>query len=251
MPSSGPAGSRPNISRASVDVQGDRLVKSQPPGQSRIERGRTELGAKIAAECDLFDVPEILSHDDAKGEIVFRHLPDAVPLREHLSRRPDPHLMGRVGRALAAIHNAHPSPCGSEVFWHGDYDMRNVLYSESKDRITVIDWSNANWVLEPAEKSNGSPGMDLGVALISLFHQRPFGFMYISKTETLGAAFLQGYQRELGCFRIETVLPFISGLIRLRREYWISQRGFLRNLFHDPSLIRLRLFLFRIQPRLQ
>ena len=140
---------------------------------------------------------------------------------------------------------------GSEVFWHGDYGMRNVLYSESKDRITVIDWSNANWVLEPAEKSNGSPGMDLGVALISLFHQRPLEYMYISRSETLGAAFPQGYQREQGCFRIETVLPFISGLIRLRREYWISQRGILRNLFHDPSLIRLRLFLSRIQPRLQ
>ena len=251
MSGSGTVGARPKISRASVDVQGDRLVKSQPSGQSRIERGRTELGAKIAAECDLFDVPEIVSHDDAEGEIVFRHIPDSVPLREHLSILPDPLLMGRVGRALAVIHGAHASPGSTEVFWHGDYGMRNVLYSPERDRLTVIDWANANWVLEPVERYFGSPGLDLGVALISLFHQRPLGYMYISRTETLGAAFLQGYQRERGCFRIETVLPFISGLINLRREYWISQRGILRNLFHDPSLIRLRLFLSRIQPRLQ
>ena len=241
--------SAPKIGRATVEVQGDRLVKRQPPGQSLIEFERTQRGARVASKCGLFDVPEVLSHDNVKGEITFRHLPDAVPLREYLSRSPDPHLMGRVGQALAAIHNSHASP-GDEVFWHGDYGMRNVLYSESRDRITVIDWSNANWVLEPAEKSTGSPGLDLGVALISLFHQRPFGYMYISKTEMLGAAFLQGYQRERNCFRIGTVLPFISRLIRTRREYWISQRGFLRNLFHDPSLIRLRLFLSRIQRRL-
>ena len=234
-----------------MQVQGDRLIKRQPPSQSRIERERTQLGARVAAECGLFDVPEILSYDDETGEIAFRYIHGAVPLREHVARCQDPQVMARVGRALAAIHEADVSADGCDVFWHGDYGMRNVLYSNESDRITIIDWANANWVLEPPERFIGSPGLDIGVALISLFHQRPLGYMYVGKSETLGAAFLQGYQRGRSCFRLEGALPFISDLIRRRRKYWISQRGFLRNLAHDPSLIRLRFFLLRVQSKLE
>ena len=236
--------------RATVQLQGSCIVKRQSPEHSRIERERTQIGSGVAAQSGLFSVPEILSFDDEKGEITFLHVPDAVPLREHLSRRPDPILMEHVGRALAAIHKAHVPSSASEVFWHGDYGMRNVLYSERSNGITIIDWANANWALEPVEKTIGNPGMDLGVALISLFHQRPFGYMYISKTEALGASFLEGYQRERDCFRVQDVLPFISGLIHRRRRYWISQRGVLRNFAHDPSLIRLRLFLMRARSRM-
>ena len=241
---------KPESNRATVQLQSGSLVKRQLPEQSRIERERTELGAQIAAETGLFDVPEMLSYDDAKGEIAFRYIHGAVPLRKHLARRSDPQLMLRVGRALAVIHGADVPSNGSDVFWHGDYGMRNVLYSEECDRITVIDCANASWVLEPAERFTGNPGLDLGVALISLFHQRPMGYMYVGRPEPLGTAFLQGYRRERRCFRVETVLPFISDLIRRRRRYWISQRGFLRNLAHDPSLIRLHLFLSRVESRL-
>ena len=93
--------------------------------------------------------------------------------------------------------------------------------------------------------------MDLGVALITLFHHRFLGPMYIPKPEILGSALLQAYSRERGCFSIATVLPFIARLIHRRRQHRIEQRGFLRNLAYDPSLIRLRIFLSKIHPKLQ
>ena len=143
----------------------------------------------------------MLSYDDAKGEISFRYIHGSVPLREHLAWRSDLQLMLRVGRALAVIHGADVPSNGSDVFWHGDYGMGNVLYSEECDRITIIDWSNANWVLESTEQFTGSPGLDLGVALISLFHQRPMGYMYVGGSEKLGTAFLQGYRKGASLFQ--------------------------------------------------
>ena len=238
-------------SGAKLQLQGDRLTKRQPPRLSRIERERTEVGAQVAEECGLFDVPEILGYDDAEGEITFRYDHSAVNLREYLGKKTRPELMARVGRSLAAIHAPALVPMGSDVLWHGDYATGNWLYSEERDRIMIIDWSNASWTLVPADRSSGNAGMDLGVALITLFHHRFLGPMYIPKPEILGSALLQAYSRERGCFSIATVLPFIARLIHRRRQHRIEQRGFLRNLAYDPSLIRLRIFLSKIHPKLQ
>ena len=238
-------------SGATIRIQGDRLIKRQSPINSRLERERTQLGARIASECGLFEVPKILSYDDSEGEIVFRYVRDAVTLWEYLVEKPNPELMARAGRVLACIHYSNPACNGSDVFWHGDYSVANVLYSERCDKITIIDWSTASWTLEPAERSRGSAGLDLGVALILLFHHRFLGPMYIPEPEVLGSAFLQAYKQEWKNFSFGTVLPFVLGLIHLRRKSWISHRGILRNLFYDPSLIRLRLFLARIHKRLK
>ena len=237
-------------SGAAIQIQGDRLIKRQSPTLSRLERERTALGARIASESGLFEVPEILSYDDSEGEIVFRYVRNAVTLWEHLVVKSDPELMARVGRVLATIHNSKPDRKASDVFWHGDYSIANVLYSERYDKITVIDWSTASWTLEPAERSIGSAGLDLGVALILLFHHRFLGPMCIREPEVLGSAFLQAYKLERKHFSFETVRPFVLRLIELRRKSWISDRGTLRNLAYDPSLIRLYFFLARIHKRL-
>ena len=238
-------------SGATFQMEGERLVKKQSPKLSRLERERTEIGTQVAVECGLFDVPEILAYNDAEGEITFRYDHSAVTLREYLGKQTRPELMTRVGRSLAAIHAACHESKGAEVRWHGDYATGNWLYSEARDRITIIDWSNASWTLVPPDRSSGSAGFDLGVALITLFHHRFLGPMYIPKPEVLGSALLQGYSREWGCFSMATVLPFISRLIHRRRQHRIEHRGALRNLAYDPSLIRLRLFLSRIDSRLQ
>ena len=238
-------------SGSTLQIRGDRLIKRQSPRHSRLERERTQLGAQVAAECSLFEVPDILSYEDAKGEIVFRYHRDAVPLREYLVKRAEPELMKRAGRALAAIHNAGVVPKGSDVFWHGDYGLENVLHSEARDSITIVDWANAKWVLEPAECSSGSAGLDLGIALISLFHYRIVGPMYIPKPEKLACELLRAYTQERDHISMETIIPFVSQLVHRRRRYWRSQYGILKTLARDPSLVRLRIFLTKIHSRLE
>ena len=158
--------------------------------------------------------------------------------------------MVRVGLALAAIHNSCGTCCGAEVFWHGDYGVGNVLYSAKSNTITIVDWANAKWTHEPFERSCGRAGYDLGGTLVALFHHRPLGHMYIPGLERLGAAFLRGYAETRTSFSIGAEMSTISELIHQRRQYWISQRGVLKNLAYEPSLLRLRLFLRRIGSRL-
>lgn len=233
------------VSRATVEINGDNVIKRQSPDRSRFERERTQFGAGIASECGLFHVPEILSFDDTAGEIILRFIPGTVPLRNYLIKQSKPDLLERAGRALAAIHNAGSSLRELDVSWHGDYGLGNLLYSESHDRITIVDWNNAAWALEPPERSYGSAGLDLGIALLSLFHSRIASTMHIPQPEQLGSIFLEGYARDRSYLQVKGIRPFISELFRRWNRYWLAHCGILRAQAYAPSMIRLRLFLSR------
>ena len=219
------------------------VIKSQSPELSRCERKRTQFGAKVAAESGLFDVPEIVAYDDSGGTITFRYVPDAVPLGEYLVHSPDPPLMVRAGRSLAAIHNASAGPTVADVTWHGDYGLNNILYAATCDQLTIIDWANALWAPEPACKSNGTAGLDLGIALISLFHRWILGPKYIRSPERMGGALLGGYFEDRVSFPTTQVIPYVTELIRIRHRLWRTQRGNVRALAYFPSLLRLRFYL--------
>ncbi len=235
------------VRRTTVEIDGDRVIKRQSPDRSRFERERTQFGACIASECGLFHVPEILSFDDSAGENIVRFIPGAVPLRSYLIKRSEPELLERAGRALAAIHNAGSDFSESDVFWHGDYSLGNLLYSESHDRITIVDWNNADWALEPPERSRGSAGLDLGIALLSLFHSRIASTKHIPQPAQLGSIFLEGYARDRSYLQVQGIRPFISELFRRWNRYWLAQCGIMRAQAYAPSMIRLRLFLSRTE----
>ncbi|MEO8089907.1 MAG: hypothetical protein ABI703_06400, partial [Gemmatimonadales bacterium] len=87
-----------------VSVRSDTVVKIQEPGASRRERLRTLAGRTVGQQTGLFLVPEIVSFDDARGEIVFERLP-LIGLGKALSERDrGMELIGRVAKSLAAIH---------------------------------------------------------------------------------------------------------------------------------------------------
>ncbi len=234
-------------SGSTVSIDGYRVIKTQSPDRSRFERERTQFGTLVASACGMFHVPDILSFDDSAGENIFRFVPSATPLSSYLIEQPEPRLLERVGRALAAIHSAGCHSRESDVCWHGDYSLGNLLYCQSNDRITIVDWNNARWTLEPPDRSCGPAGLDLGVALISLFHRRIWGGMHIPDPEKLGSIFLESYMRERNCLQIKGIRQCIAKLIPRFERYWLAQRGILRSLAYAPSMIRLRLFLARAE----
>ena len=100
MPDANTTASNPRAGGSTVQIDRDLLIKRQSPERSRLERVRAQFGARVATECGLFEVPEIISHDDASGEIAFRFVSDSVPLRALLIDRTDPELPKRAGRAV-------------------------------------------------------------------------------------------------------------------------------------------------------
>jgi hypothetical protein len=249
----------PSAARA-VLVRDEVVIKIQEPGASRRERLRTSAGREVGQRTGLFVVPEILSFDDASGEIVFERL-RVTWLREALS---DParsmDLVSRVAAALAAIHghmgssdgaiasSAGGTGTGPErnlVSLHGDFGMSNLSYLSASDRIAIIDWSNADWVEFDADI--GPPEIDVAVFLLSLFHRRVFGPWPISRRHDVAHHFLATYSSASPHGLDIDVLGGIVAANTLRFNQRLRRRkGTLRALVYRHSMLDLSYFLRRL-----
>ena len=232
----------------SITVVGDRMVKRQSSIISRLERERSHIGALIGTSCGLFDVPDLLSFDDAAGELVFRFVRGAVPLKTYFAGNPSASLAERCGRALAHIHLADPRDADDNVTWHGDYSMRNLLYVERDDRLTIVDWSNARWAGVPLDRSRGPAGLDIGIAIFSLFHRMIVYGPRISNPELLGRAFLRGYECVRPSFRLSEERPVLSEIHSQWRKYFFARWGVIGTLAVLPSWVRVLRFLWLPEP---
>lgn len=233
--------------RRIVQVRGDRVFKCQSSERSRLERIRCRAGRDIGASCGLFDVPDILSYDDAAGAIVFRYIPDALPLKEYFSTNPDTHIAERCGQALGYIHLTDSALGDGNVFWHGDFGMGNVLFSEKADQLTIVDWSNAHWTGVPIDQSRGPAAFDLGIAIFSLFHRTVVYGSHVRAPSQLVAAFLRGYSKRRPSFRLASERQLLSTIHKRWRTYYLSRWGRTRTLAVVPSWVRVLRFLSSIE----
>lgn len=247
-------------SNRAISVDGATVTKIQKPGASRQERLRTEAGREVAQQTGLFVVPEIVSFDDSRGEIVFERL-HLTGIRQVLS---DPSrsmgLAGRVATVLAAIHGLMKpdesatmmsagemgiSPQRDVVPLHGDFGVSNVLYLSGSDRLVVIDWSNADWIGVKADL--GAPEIDVAIFLRSLFHRSVLDRTPVSRRHSVARHFLGTYAStspqgldvaSLTAFMAATGPAFIQ-LTRRRK-------GALRALGYRHAMVDLNFFLRRI-----
>jgi hypothetical protein len=248
----------------SVSIRDDVVVKVQEPLASRKERLRTLAGRRVGQETGLFMVPEIVSFDDARGEIVFERL-QLTKLREVLSDRDrGMEALGRVGKVLAAIHGRMEPSEGARrtgertlgvstqrdvVPLHGDFVVLNILFLPASDRMVVIDWANADWIGVDADL--GAPEIDIAVFLVSLFHRRAFGPLPVSGRHAVARHFLTTYESaspyglDLGCLRA-IVAAVTPRFIQQTRQ----SRGTLRALGYRHAMIDLDLFLRRLSRKL-
>jgi tRNA A-37 threonylcarbamoyl transferase component Bud32 len=241
-------------------VRDDCVVKQQFPGESRRERIRTERGARIGRASRRFVVPAIRSFDDSRGEIVFERLRGVESLQSLLPESPRAeHLARLAGAALAAIHSeilveddepgVGDAPTdGERVLLHGDFACGNLLYSESRDELAIIDWSVAHWMEERSTHLVGPAAIDLSVFLVSLFYRRPLGPSLIPDPERLGSVFLETYGRLLaGTLRLDDLRGRISGIARRYASWRFEKGGPLHFISYYPSIWRLLRFVRRFR----
>jgi hypothetical protein len=258
-----PVNQREPAATRSICVRGETVLKTQDPAASRRERLRTTAGFEVGRRTGLFVVPEVLSYDDARGEIVFERL-NLIGLREALSRRPgSSELVSRAARALAAIHQQMKASPGalvashgewgmssgrSPVPLHGDYGMRNLFYISATDDLAIIDWANSDWM--GFEADVGPAELDVAVFLMSLFHQRLFGPWPIPRRREVARQFLSTYSAASACpLDIGTLRTIIAastpGFHQQTRQY----KGRFRALAYRHNLLDLCFFLRRLSRR--
>jgi hypothetical protein len=243
-----------------ISLLDDAVVKVQEPGASRRERLRTLAGQKVGRQTGLFVVPEIVSFDDSRGEIVFERL-RMTALREVAA---DPsrsmELVGRAAEILAAIHRDMESSDGTTIVYadgmgiglerdpvplHGDFGLRNLFHLHESDRIVVIDWANTDWLGIDADF--GAPEIDIAAFLVSLFTRRVWGPELISRRHEVARHFLLTYASAsphgLDVDALRTVATAtIPGLNRQLRR----RKGTLRALGYLHGILELQFFLRRL-----
>lgn len=246
--------------KRAVSVEGDTVIKIQEPGASRRERLRTQAGTAVGRQTGLFAVPEILSFDDSRGEIVFQRMP-LTGIRQLLSdetRSMD--LVGRAAGVLASIHRqmepsdepraSYPdevdaAPEREPVPLHGDFGMRNIFCLTDSDRLVVIDWANADWIGVDSEL--GAPEIDVAVFLISLFNRRVFGPWPVSRRHEVARHFLRTYATEsphgLDIATLRSIVTATKPRFNQRNR---RRKGQLRALGYRHSMIDLEVFLRRL-----
>jgi hypothetical protein len=243
-----------------VSLTGDDVVKTQAPPTSRRERLRTLAGSRVGLATGLFVVPEIRSFDDEHGTIVFERLRTAAlrpALADHLH---GVELVGRVARALAAIHrdlqterrkataSGGITAIGAHretVPLHGDFGILNVLLLPASDRIAIIDWANADWT--GVDTDLGAPEIDLAVFLISLFHRRMFDSWHVSHRYEIARHFLATYaSASPHGLDIETLSAIVAAATPRFNQLTRRRKGRLRALGHRHGMIDLRFFLRRL-----
>ncbi len=243
-----------------ISLRENEVIKVQEPEASRRERLRTMAGREVGHQTGLFVVPEIVSFDDSRGEIVFERL-RLTALRPVLSGSGrSMELVERAAVALAAIHGRKESGDGAtkiqtggmgiragrnSVPLHGDFGMRNIFYLPESDGLAIIDWANADWL--GVDGDLGAPELDLAVFLMSLFNRRMFGPWPISRRHAVARHFLATYASAsphgLDIDALKAVVAATTpAFARLTRR----RKGRLRALACRHAMIDLRFFLRRL-----
>jgi hypothetical protein len=236
------------------------VVKVQDPAASRRERLRTLAGRKVGQQTGLFSVPEIVSFDDAHGEIVFERLP-LVGLGKALSDRDrSMEVMGQAAEALAAIHGTMETSEGARRASagamgvgvqrnlrpiHGDFGVVNVLLLADSDRMVVIDWANADWIGFDADL--GAPEIDIAVFMMSLFHRRPFGPSPIAQRHAVARHFLTRYASASPCgLDFESLTAIVAAITPSFNQRVRRLKGPVRALAYRHNMLDLHYFLRRL-----
>ena len=254
-----PLAAAPGINARAVSTRGDLVIKIQDPQVSRRERLRTLAAREVAQQTGLFRVPEIVSFDDERGEIVFERLP-LIGLRQALAQSGrSTELVELAARALAAVHGkmrpaegastVQPGSLGCtgsvSVPLHGDFGMRNVFQLAGSNEVAIIDWANADWIGTDADI--GPPEIDVTVFLVSFFHRRIFGAWPFSQRRTLARHFLTTYAAAspLG-LHIDGLRCTVASLTPAFTRMLRQRKGSLHALGSRHAMIDLDLFLRRI-----
>jgi hypothetical protein len=245
-------------------VAGNTVVKIQEPQASLRERLRTQAGQLVGLRTGLFVVPEIISFDDTRGEIVFKRLP-LTGIRQILADgNRSMEVAGKAAEVLAAIHSQMVPGPGERppsyldeagmahnreaVPLHGDFGMRNIFWTADSDLPVVIDWANADWIGTDADC--GAPEIDIAVFMISLFHRRMFGPLPISRRHEVAHHFLGTYASKspygLDLPTLKTIVADTKPGFNQRHR---RHKGLLRALAYRHSMIDLTLFLGRLSAK--
>ncbi len=173
-----------------------------------LEIKMTKAARELAVTSGLFQVPKIKDYSLEQNWIDFEYFENIIPLKKLLNdKTPLKKIIPSVAQCLAQIHdnldlgeeNKYVIPSeisfGVEeinfVFLHADFNLENVQYDLSTEKIVIIDWSltplldkSANW---------GTRYWDICWMINSIIVMPPFVLSRNAFRESLADSFIKNY----------------------------------------------------------
>jgi hypothetical protein len=224
----------------------------------------TQAAHELSLSTDYYYTPRVLGYSIPDQILRLERLQGLVPLRERLADdRVLYWVLSRVARAMAFIHTHLQIPANQRVpvsaGWmmgemypvtvHGDFNLINITWQSSSDRLVVLDWSSAPALGFVANE--GPRELDIAHFLRCLLLQQiPFG-KAMGRYTALRDFFLKEYQTSspvpihhkrlarMMCRLNRTILfnQFRQGMVRSLAHSLIGQCRFERDRLRPPSSI--------------
>jgi tRNA A-37 threonylcarbamoyl transferase component Bud32 len=191
-----------------VEIKKDTVIKTASPELMRVEVEKTRRAHKIAEDCGLFRVPEVLDYDEVRGIAVFERLNGIVPICDAVSWGEEYNMVAdKLGKTLAIIHRKLILPSdmivhlptslqfsGNEVFLHGDLSVYNVLIDDSMRKITIIDWQMTN--VFGGAATYGTRYFDLVFFIANLYNRPTTQYLFNDPVLPVATKLLEAYFKE-------------------------------------------------------
>ncbi len=167
----------------------------------------TQAAHALSASTDFYYTPRVLGYSVVDQVLCLEYLNDLIPLRDLLEEdRTAFWVLSLVARSLAFIHANLQIPAARRVpvppGWmmgeqkpvpiHGDFNLINVSWQTTSDRLIILDWSPAPSLDFVA--TVGPRELDIALFLRSLFLQQNHLCRAIRRYSALRDAFLNEYQ---------------------------------------------------------
>ncbi|MBN2720849.1 MAG: hypothetical protein JXR72_07095 [Proteobacteria bacterium] len=136
---------------ATVQFGKNTIIKTADPELMRVEVEKTRRAFEIGRASGLFRVPEVLDYDEAGGVATFELVQGLRTFVSSINRNAP--FAERVGMALAVVHRElslppsmvfplpeHFNVAGTEVFFHRDFNGKNVCLQAGSGSIVILDW---------------------------------------------------------------------------------------------------------------
>jgi len=208
-----------NVERFEFDYEQNVFRKHLNKEKFHSELEMSQLAASLSLKSDLFNTPAIKNVEFDNHIIEFELRKEAITLRQFFIKKAKfgastnqlailKKVFYRVGQSISIFHNVDkestniskrrfpkdffsPPFNNNNVFIHGDFTLRNILYSVDTNRLDIIDWNTSP--IFDFSANYGPRYWDLSFFISSLFYFSYSTFLSFDVRKQLSKSFLSGY----------------------------------------------------------
>jgi len=214
------------------------VTKIADPQKMCIEIEKSIKAYDIGVKSGLFYVPKVLDYNTSKGLAVFERINNLHPVIDHLKdRKKFFEVVELAGRAISVVHEELTLPInmtielpaefklhGQEVYFHGDFNGRNVCSIQGKTSLVILDWQMTS--MHGGEATYGTRYFDLAWFINYFIWKPSLKSLLIGQIKKATDIFLTAYFKNTKSLTdTEEFLCYLHNFLNIKIYLW-ERKGY-------------------------